>query len=148
MPKRLYPPHYLVLSIVAIIALDALVSVSVLEDAMALWLGVGLLIFSLGVTVSAARLFSKAGTGIVPFSESTSLVISGAYRYTRNPMYLGMFLCLVSVSLIVNNLLGLLVLLVFFRIIRDRFVIKEEAQMEETFGADYLAFKQKVRRWI
>ena len=148
MPKRLYPPHYLVLSIVAIIALDALVSVSVLEDAMALWLGVGLLIFSLGVTASAARLFSKAGTGIVPFSESTSLVISGAYRYTRNPMYLGMFLCLVSVSLIVNNLLGLLVLLVFFRIIRDRFVIKEEAQMEETFGADYLAFKQKVRRWI
>jgi len=92
--------------------------------------------------------FSKAKTGIVPFSESTKLVVSGAYRFTRNPMYLGMFCCLIGVTLLVNNVMGLLVLLLFFFIIRQLFVLKEEVLMQETFGDDYAEFKARIRRWI
>ena len=84
----------------------------------------------------------------MPFSESTKLVVSGAYRFTRNPMYLGMFFCLIGVTLLVNNVVGLLVLLLFFLIIRQRFVLKEEVQMQETFGDDYAQFKARIRRWI
>ena len=110
----------------------------------------GLLFLLSGIVLaaSAARLFSKAKTGIVPFSESTKLVVSGAYRFTRNPMYLGMFFCLIGVTLLVNNVLGLLVLLLFFFIIRQKFVLKEELQMQETFGDDYAQFKARIRRWI
>ena len=110
----------------------------------------GLLFLLSGIVLaaSAARLFSKAKTGIVPFSESTKLVVSGAYRFTRNPMYLGMFFCLIGVTLLVNNVLGLLVLLLFFFIIRQKFVLKEEVQMQETFGDDYAQFKARIRRWI
>jgi len=106
------------------------------------------LVIGLILAASAARLFSKAKTGIVPFSESTKLVVSGAYRFTRNPMYLGMFFCLIGVTLLVNNVVGLLVLLLFFLIIRQRFVLKEEVQMQETFGDDYAQFKARIRRWI
>ena len=125
--SRLYPPHYLVLSIASIIGIDWLVPVPFVAAAFALIGGLLFLVIGLILAASAARLFSKAKTGIVPFSESTKLVVSGAYRFTRNPMYLGMFFCL---------------------IIRQRFVLKEEVQMQETFGDDYAQFKARIRRWI
>ena len=147
-PSRLYPPHYLVLSIASIIGIDWLVPVPFVAAAFALIGGLLFLVIGLILAASAARLFSKAKTVIVPFSESTKLVVSGAYRFTRNPMYLGMFFCLIGVTLLVNNVVGLLVLLLFFLIIRQRFVLKEEVQMQETFGDDYAQFKARIRRWI
>lgn len=148
MPSRLYPPHYLLLSILSIVGIDSLLQVPFVSNAIALVGGLLFLFSGIVIAVSAARLFSKAKTGIVPFSESTKLVVSGAYRFTRNPMYLGMFFCLIGVTLLVNNMLGLLVLLLFFFIIRQKFVLKEEVQMQETFGDDYAQFKARIRRWI
>lgn len=148
MPSRLYPPHYLLLSILSIVGIDSLLRVPIVSSAIALVGGLLFLLSGIVLAASAARLFSKAKTGIVPFSESTKLVVSGAYRFTRNPMYLGMFFCLIGVTLLVNNVLGLLVLLLFFFIIRQKFVLKEEVQMQETFGDDYAQFKTRIRRWI
>lgn len=148
MPSRLYPPHYLLLSILSIVGIDSLLHVPFVSSAIALVGGLLFLLSGIVLAASAARLFSKAKTGIVPFSESTKLVVSGAYRFTRNPMYLGMFFCLIGVTLLVNNVLGLLVLLLFFFIIRQKFVLKEEVQMQETFGDDYAQFKARIRRWI
>ena len=148
MPSRLYPPHYLLLSILSIVGIDSLLQVPIVSSAIALVGGLLFLLSGIVLAASAARLFSKAKTGIVPFSESTKLVVSGAYRFTRNPMYLGMFFCLIGVTLPVNNVLGLLVLLLFFFIIRQKFVLKEEVQMQETFGDDYAQFKARIRRWI
>jgi protein-S-isoprenylcysteine O-methyltransferase Ste14 len=148
MPSRLYPPHYLLLSILSIVGIDSLLQVPFVSSTIALVGGLLFLLSGIVLAASAARLFSKAKTGIVPFSESTKLVVSGAYRFTRNPMYLGMFFCLIGVTLLVNNVLGLLVLLLFFFIIRQKFVLKEEVQMQETFGDDYAQFKARIRRWI
>ena len=148
MPSRLYPPHYLLLSILSIVGIDSLLQVPFVSSTIALVGGLLFLLSGIVLAASAARLFSKAKTGIVPFSESTKLVVSGAYRFTRNPMYLGMFFCLIGVTLLVNNVLGLLVLLLFFFIIRQKFVLKEEMQMQETFGDDYAQFKARIRRWI
>jgi len=148
MPSRLYPPHYLLLSILSIVGIDSLLQVPFVSSTIALVGGLLFLLSGIVLAASAARLFSKAKTGIVPFSESTKLVVSGAYRFTRNPMYLGMFFCLIGVTLLVNNVLGLLVLLLFFFIIRQKFVLKEEVQMQETFGDDYVQFKARIRRWI
>lgn len=148
MPSRLYPPHYLLLSILSIVGIDSLLQMPFVSSAIALVGGLLFLLSGIVLAASAARLFSKAKTGIVPFSESTKLVVSGAYRFTRNPMYLGMFFCLIGVTLLLNNVLGLLVLLLFFFIIRQKFVLKEEVQMQETFGDDYAQFKARIRRWI
>ncbi len=148
MPSRLYPPHYLLLSILSIVGIDSLLQMPFVSSAIARVGGLLFLLSGIVLAASAARLFSKAKTGIVPFSESTKLVVSGAYRFTRNPMYLGMFFCLIGVTLLVNNVLGLLVLLLFFFIIRQKFVLKEEVQMQETFGDDYAQFKARIRRWI
>ena len=92
--------------------------------------------------------FLKSKTGVVPFSESTTLITEGFYKYTRNPMYVGMNSFLLGLLIILNNPLNFIFLIVFFFIVRNMFVIKEEVQMEETFGEEYLIYKDKVRRWL
>tara|TARA_B100000035_G_scaffold261099_1_gene232108 strand:- start:27 stop:419 length:393 start_codon:yes stop_codon:yes gene_type:complete len=92
--------------------------------------------------------FIRAKTGVVPFSESTTLITEGFYKYTRNPMYVGMNSFLFGLLVILNNPINLIFLIVFFFIVRNLFVIKEEVQMKETFGEEYLLYKDKVRRWL
>ena len=75
-------------------------------------------------------------------------VIKGFYKYTRNPMYVGMNSFLLGLLIILNNPINFTFLVIFFFIVRNLFVVKEEVQMEETFGVDYLTYKGKVRRWL
>ncbi len=96
---------------------------------------------------TAHDLFSKYQT-TQTFDKSTSLVTEGIYRYTRNPMYLGMALLLLGLSLCFRNVIGLIVPVLFFLIIDLVFIPFEEKKMEITFGESYLAYKDKVRKWI
>ena len=104
----------------------------------------------LGITMAAvsARLFMRAGTGIVPFDEATTLVKTGFYHYTRNPMYLGMFLMLSGAAFLMGSLGPLLPTVMFIMIIRNNFVLGEERFLEASFGQQYLDYKSKVRRWL
>jgi protein-S-isoprenylcysteine O-methyltransferase Ste14 len=111
---------------------------------------IGLILIGLGFlfAFNSISRFIKAKTGVVPFSESTTLITEGFYKYTRNPMYVGMNSFLLGLLIILNNPLNLIFLIIFFFIVRNLFVIKEEIQMEETFGEKYLSYKAKVRRWL
>jgi protein-S-isoprenylcysteine O-methyltransferase Ste14 len=63
-------------------------------------------------------------------------------------MYVGMNLFLIGLLITLNNLVNLIFVIIFFLIVRNLFVLKEEVQMEETFGEEYLSYKKKVRRWL
>ena len=139
---KFYPPHYLL-----ILSLSMLLT-WYLGDSSPQTLP--LIIIGLGFLLafnSIAR-FIRAKTGVVPFSESTTLITEGFYKYTRNPMYVGMNSFLLCLLIILNNPINFIFLIIFFFIVRNLFVIKEEVQMEETFGEDYLTYKGKVRRWL
>jgi protein-S-isoprenylcysteine O-methyltransferase Ste14 len=146
-PPKILPPHYFVLSLALIIG------IGFLEEGMLLpspWPYLGTLPILIGVLAAAqgSRLFARAGTNIIPFTESTALVTSGIFSISRNPMYSGMVLALAGTALIMNGLFAWLVVIAFTAIIRGVFIRTEERLMEETFGADYLAYKNTVRRWI
>jgi len=96
----------------------------------------------------SAGAFRKAGTGIRPFEEATSLVTTGFYRFTRNPMYLGMFLMLIGVAILLGSIGAVFPAIVFIMIIRNNFVLGEEQFMEASFGQQYLDYKARVRRWL
>ncbi len=145
--SRIYPPHYLAISVIIILALD----VSVTDDIFTGWipyLGLVPVLLGLCMTGYAALQFKRAKTNLVPFSESTTLVIKGLYRYTRNPMYVGMTLLLIGLAFLTNTPYGWLVVIVFPIIIHRLFIIKEEQQMIDTFGNEYLDYRERVRRWI
>jgi protein-S-isoprenylcysteine O-methyltransferase Ste14 len=104
--------------------------------------------FAMVMTVMAAGAFKKADTGLVPFDEATALVTDGFFRFTRNPMYLGMVLFLLGMSILFGSFSTLFPIPLFAWIIRANFIVGEERFMEAAFGARYLEYKKKVRRWI
>ena len=110
----------------------------------------GIIGVGLGIIMAAisASMFKRAGTGIEPFDEATTLVTSGFYRCTRNPMYLGMFLMLAGVAFLMGSIGAILPVLGFILIIRNNFVVGEERFLEASFGQQYLDYKSTVRRWF
>jgi len=112
--------------------------------------GFGAILLVLGVSMSAvsARRFARADTGIVPFHEARHLVTGGFYRFTRNPMYLGMVFSLLGVALLMGRVGAFLPIPLFVLVIQWRYVLPEEQFLEDAFGGEYLAFKERVRRWL
>ena len=144
---KFYPPHYLL-----ILSLCMLVTwyfgESSTQTLPLILLGLTLIGIGFLLAFNSIARFIKAKTGVVPFSESTTLITEGFYKYTRNPMYVGMNSFLLGLMLILQNPLNIFFLIIFFFVVRNMFVLKEEVQMEETFGEDYLTYKRKVRRWL
>jgi protein-S-isoprenylcysteine O-methyltransferase Ste14 len=94
--------------------------------------------------------FVKARTTVDPHRphKAARLVTGGIYRFTRNPMYLGLLLGLAGWAFALSNLLSFLVLPLFV-LYMNRFQIRpEERFMREKFGDEYRAFTERVRRWI
>lgn len=92
--------------------------------------------------------FKKNETPFIPGQKPTFVVTEGPYKYTRNPMYLGMAYILLGIAFFLGNLLSLLGPLIFFIAINSRFIPFEEKLMQELFGKKYLEYKSRVRRWI
>lgn len=110
--------------------------------------GAVIIVLALVLIGWAAVLFKRARTGLVPFSEATTLVSAGPYRFTRNPMYLGMAGILAGTAIWLGSLTPWLVLPAFMGIIAERFIAPEEAMLERTFGQAYRQYKAAVRRWL
>ena len=144
---KFYPPHYLLTLSLCMLATWYFGETS--SQTLPLIL-IGICLIGLGflLAFNSISRFIKAKTGVVPFSESTTLITEGFYKYTRSPMYVGMNSFLLGLMLILKNPLNIIFLIIFFFIVRNMFVLKEEVQMEETFGEDYLTYKRKVRRWL
>ena len=108
------------------------------------------LFLSLLFILPAAFSFFKAKTTVDPRTpnKSNTLVISGLYKISRNPMYVGMLLCLISLSIAQGNIISLLLSFVF-ALYLTRFQIKpEERFLTEKFGEQYLQYCETVRRWL
>jgi protein-S-isoprenylcysteine O-methyltransferase Ste14 len=110
--------------------------------------GAVLMVVGIVVTVTGARTFRKAGTPVTPFEPSTALVMHGLYRYTRNPMYLGLVTTLIGAAVLFGSLGPWIPIPFFIWIIQARFILGEERFLESIFGGQYLEYKRNVRRWL
>jgi protein-S-isoprenylcysteine O-methyltransferase Ste14 len=111
---------------------------------------IGLLVAAAGVGVScyAAAIFQARDTTKKPWGEPSAFVAQPPYTWTRNPMYLGLTIALFGLAIFFSSIAILIAPAVFYAVI-DRLVIpREEETMERLFGQDYLAYKERVRRWI
>lgn len=103
-----------------------------------------------GISISGILLFRRAGTTVNPLKPdaTSSLVTNGVYRFTRNPMYIGLLLTLSGWAAFLSSPLALLYLAAFV-LYMNRFQIKpEERVLLSLFGADYATYQTRVRRWI
>jgi len=110
--------------------------------------GAVLVVAGLALDLSALGWFTLSGTSPLPFRPSARFVARGPYRLTRNPMYLGMTLLVSGIGLATERPL-LVAAALTAALIVDRTVIRrEEAYLKRRFGADYLDYRSRVRRWI
>lgn len=104
----------------------------------------GLVIMTLTISM-----FATIGKGtLAPWSPTKKLVISGLYRYVRNPMILGVFIILIGESIALLSVRILEWAVIFLFINTTYFLVYEEPGLEERFGDEYLEYKKHVRRWI
>ena len=110
--------------------------------------GSALLLAGLVVIAAGLLTFFRARTAIMPHHGASRLVTHGPYRFTRNPMYMGMTLLYAGLALRANMgwplLLLPLVLLTLVRLV----IRREERYLASAFGAEYEAYRQRVRRWL
>lgn len=109
--------------------------------------GLILLIFSFLWTSIAQYQMSKSWRIGIDYNEKTELVSNGLFRYSRNPIFLGVLVSYLGTFLIIPNILSFSILLVTFVTIQTQVRLEEE-YLESVQEQDYLEYKSKVRRWI
>jgi protein-S-isoprenylcysteine O-methyltransferase Ste14 len=112
------------------------------------WVGGGLFAVGFVLAIWAIVTIRKAGTRVETSKPTTTIVANGPYRVTRNPIYIGMFLGQTGLGIGFNNLWLLATLVPFYLVIRYGVIAREEVYLERKFGAVYLGYKSRVRRWL
>tara|TARA_Y100000589_G_scaffold194825_1_gene184244 strand:- start:136 stop:591 length:456 start_codon:yes stop_codon:yes gene_type:complete len=109
-----------------------------------------IIINGLIIILSAIILFKKYQTTISPLnpSNATKLITNGIYKFSRNPMYLGLLLVLLGISIIFNLTGGFFFILLFISYMNLFQIIPEENAMVDLFKDEFLEYKINVRRWI
>ena len=103
---------------------------------------------ALALLAWAIATITRAGSNVPTNLPTTSIVDTGPYRFTRNPIYLSMVLGLIGLAIAFNSLWLLLTLVPFALVIRYGVVAREEAYLERKFGDVYRGYRARVRRWL
>ncbi len=128
--------------------LQKLVPVTFLPRSWAKYVGWPLVVVSFLPAGSAALAMRRAKTALDPHQPTTAIVVEGPFKYTRNPIYVSFTLLYAGITLLANSLWTAL-LLPFVLVVMQRGVIeREERYLERKFGAEYIQYKARVRRWL
>jgi protein-S-isoprenylcysteine O-methyltransferase Ste14 len=110
--------------------------------------GAIVMLVGLGLMIWAARVFQKAGTGFKLEEGGSALVTSGPFRFSRNPMYLGILIWLIGFAILLGSLVVFVLPVIIFLLAQFILIPIEEKRMEQVFGKEYLDYKSRVRRWL
>jgi protein-S-isoprenylcysteine O-methyltransferase Ste14 len=110
--------------------------------------GILILLAGLGIGLTARSHFVRTGQDPKPWTPSPELLLEGPYRFSRNPIYVGMTLIQLGLGLALNNLWISLLAPVSLLIVHFIAVLPEEKYLTEKFGADYKAYLRSVRRYL
>ncbi len=146
--KRPLPPTYFLGAIILAVAVHFILPVQQLLHFPRRLIGLLPLLLGILLNLLADQAFKKHDTTVKPFEESTALVTSGVFSFTRNPMYLGMTLILFGVAAMLGSATAFLVVLLLAALLDRVFIIPEEEMLDETFGEQFRQYRGRVRRWL
>ena len=109
-----------------------------------------LLFIGILILINPILKFIKSRTTIDPikFKKVNKLITTGIYKYSRNPMYLGLLLIVISTTIFYLNIFSITTPILFYFWINKFQIKREEIFLTEKFGKEYLLYKAKTRRWI
>ena len=148
---RVYPPLASVIAPAVALLLEWLMPLGVLPPLFSGWalaVGVALMALSFVLAAAGARAFKAASTNIDPHKPALVLVETGPYRFTRNPMYLGMVVLQAGLALTFSLDWGLVIAPVLWAALHFGTVLPEEAYLSARFGQPYRDYLARSRRWV
>ena len=119
-----------------------------LPRTVSLWVGVAMIAVSIAIVVSAVRALARGRTAFDVRQPTSSIVIKGAFRHSRNPTYLSLTLLHVGIALLLGSSWVLLMVVPAVLLTHWGVVLREERYLDAKFGEEYSRYKASVRRWL
>jgi len=146
--RRVLPPTLFAGFLAGTVVVSLALPRAGLDRGLSVIAGAALVVAGAGLDLWSDRQLKRAATTVKPEETPTALVSSGAFRLTRNPMYVGMTVILAGVALTLGSALGL-ACAALFALLADRlYIVREEAALSAAFGPAYAEYRRAVRRWI
>jgi protein-S-isoprenylcysteine O-methyltransferase Ste14 len=142
------PPLVYLTSLVAGTVIQLAIPVPFLPRTLAMPLGTTLSVVAIALLSYSVKKFRTAGTPVPARKPTTTIVRTGPYRFSRNPIYLAFSLLQLGIAIWVNNLWLLATLVMAVALIHYVVIPREERYLERKFGTQYLDYKASVRRWL
>ena len=143
------PPLLFLFAILIGSVLDWLLPLPFPASDVAHWIIGGLLVLTgLALALAGIRNFTRAGTPVRTIKPTVALVTTGIHGWSRNPIYLGLFLLYAGIGVAAQSPWILILVLPLALVIRYGVVAREEAYLERRFGDAYRDYKARVRRWL
>ena len=145
------PPFLYLTCLLLGLSLDRLLLLSLIlpEVALIRWaVGGGLILIGVAIVAAGVRNFSRAATPVPSNQPVRALVTTGIHGWSRNPIYVGMFLLYAGIGIGARSPWVLILALPLVIILRYRVVAREETYLERRFGDAYREYKARVRRWL
>jgi len=144
-----FPPPLLILILTLIAyAFDFLFPLPIITGS-SMWFSGGIVIVIAFLLVAIAIFqFRQAKTHVEPWKSTSSIIQSGVYRYSRNPIYLAFCIVTAGIGMVLNSWWVVGVILPLMFLLRHLVIAREEAYLEKKFGDEYINYKNSVRRWI
>jgi protein-S-isoprenylcysteine O-methyltransferase Ste14 len=139
---------YILMGLAAMLLQKLLPLPSVLTGTIPRLIVAAIMLLNLIIGLAASKRMLAAKTSLNPHRPTTALVLSGPFRFTRNPLYLGLTAFYTGLMLVFELTWGLLLLPVVIWLITVWVILPEERYLEEKFGTEYINYKSRVRRWI
>jgi len=119
-----------------------------LPKTLAVSAGITLAVAGLTIILTAIWQMRRAQTNVEPWKPTTAILDNGLYAVSRNPIYAAMCLIYVGISFLFNSFWFLPPLVAVLLTVHYGVILREEKYLERKFGAEYLNYKNRVRRWI
>jgi protein-S-isoprenylcysteine O-methyltransferase Ste14 len=142
------PPFLYGAAFIAVLVLRWFWPMPILGHAVALWLGLALVVLGVGIAAWGRRTLQAAGTNVNPALPTTTIVTSGPFRFSRNPLYVGLTLVYLGLTLLFNTWWGVSLLVPILVIMHRGVVLREEHYLEQKFGETYRQYCSRVRRYV
>ena len=145
---RVMPPTLFLGLLAAAVGLALLLPTRTIDSRPVNYIGIALIAAGALLNLWSDRQFKRARTTVKPYGHPTVLLSSGAFRLSRNPMYLGMAAIIAGCAWLLGSAPALVCAVVFVVAVDRWFIRREEANAHAAFGAAYDDYRRRVRRWL
>ncbi len=146
--KKFLPPTYFFIALLISALLHFLLPLIMIINYPLNLIGFVFFIVGTGLNIWADQLFKKESTTVKPFETPSLLMQTGPFKFSRNPMYLGMTLLLIGAGFILGSITSFSGAVLFVIAMEIIFIPQEESNLQEKFGDEFKNYKRSVKRWF